>query len=189
MASQKQIEANRRNGAKSGGPKTAVGKARSKMNAQRHGFAKPEWAELISNIEGHTIEEKITALWEKGLEVDRQRATLVREAISNSSEHCAKLLGRAAALERYSRRLDSARRKLLKREIPAVFDRTNPIQKLSKMVPIRGVPKIELKRTGTAGRSFRSTRQRPERRKHQSCDDIDQERGECPLQSREALNA
>jgi hypothetical protein len=39
MASDKQIAANRRNAAKSPGPRTAAGKERSRMNARRHGLA------------------------------------------------------------------------------------------------------------------------------------------------------
>jgi hypothetical protein len=39
MASPRQLLANRRNAAKSKGPKTQQGKARSRMNALRHGLA------------------------------------------------------------------------------------------------------------------------------------------------------
>ena len=39
MASERQIAANRRNAKKSSGPRSAVGKARSRRNALRHGLA------------------------------------------------------------------------------------------------------------------------------------------------------
>src|SRR3954469_11881813 len=41
MATDRQIAANRRNGALSRGPKTAAGKARSSRNALKHGLAVP----------------------------------------------------------------------------------------------------------------------------------------------------
>jgi hypothetical protein len=41
MATDRQIAANRRNGALSRGPKTAAGKARSSRNALKHGLAIP----------------------------------------------------------------------------------------------------------------------------------------------------
>src|SRR3989442_9296833 len=41
MATDRQIAANRRNGALSRGPKTAAGKARSSSNALKHGLAIP----------------------------------------------------------------------------------------------------------------------------------------------------
>ena len=42
MVSRKQLEANRRNSQRSTGPRTAVGKRRSSMNALKHGLSSQE---------------------------------------------------------------------------------------------------------------------------------------------------
>jgi hypothetical protein len=41
MATVKQIEANRKNATRSTGPRTAVGKSKSSLNALRHGLSLP----------------------------------------------------------------------------------------------------------------------------------------------------
>lgn len=84
--------------------------------------------EQISMIEGDTIEAKLTAPWEKAIDIDLERTTLMRNAMSSDlvSDGIAKLLRRVAALDRYSRRVDSARRRR-KRSATEISDRTNPI--------------------------------------------------------------
>jgi hypothetical protein len=114
VATPKQIAANRRNAARSSGPRTEQGKARSKKNAFRHG---------LSAVQSHT-----NVTWEqipspsleqvqgRLLEIERQRLTLLREIDSllpaGSTKDVSQHLQRLEALDRYIKRAHSRMRKL-----------------------------------------------------------------------------
>jgi hypothetical protein len=96
--------ANRRNAAKSTGPRTAAGKARSRVNAFRHGFASA--AQTITNSGEMPGNEKVYDALYQGLnKVYLARANLVGEIDrllqQPSSEDLHKAVRRLGALQRY----------------------------------------------------------------------------------------
>jgi hypothetical protein len=75
MASERQIEANRRNARSSTGPRSASGKSRSSNNAFRHGLSRPLF----------------------GAEFTRELETLARQIVGETTGELAMELSRAAA--------------------------------------------------------------------------------------------
>jgi hypothetical protein len=109
MASEKQILANRRNAKSSTGPRTTAGKARSRMNARRHGLA--------SLLEGTFTETSldVEALSDRLFQIESERLRLYEEFERRSEkpdfEQTASLLRRMGALDRYAQRCSSSLRK------------------------------------------------------------------------------
>jgi hypothetical protein len=144
MATDRQIAANRRNGALSRGPKTAAGKARSSRNALKHGLAIPitrdratarkirrAARQMAPSAVGDSIRNAQIAA-EANFELARVRAALeaavARMSISHTSngpgDTCSTGSGKSAApictlaeldkLDRYERRAFSRRRGALR---------------------------------------------------------------------------
>ena len=72
MASEKQISANRRNAQKSTGPKTEVGKLRSRQNSYRHGLTAQTVISLVENGDEYAdLEALIIADYEPQTTIER----------------------------------------------------------------------------------------------------------------------
>ena len=118
MASEKQIQANRKNAKRSTGPKTAAGRARSRRNALRHGLSLPltlntEMAAKADLIRQSLVAEQakptqvVAAIEFAQAQLDLLRIRAVRrqmmavpDLVSGDLTH----LRRLVALDRYERR-------------------------------------------------------------------------------------
>ena len=107
MASEKQIEANRRNALNSTGPRTKGGKARSRMNARRHGLASAAPA-LMGTADVKLLQADGTDNYECVNAVDLARSDILGEIDDliqePPSEALHKAVRRLAALQRYAAR-------------------------------------------------------------------------------------
>jgi hypothetical protein len=109
MATEKQILANRKNTQSSTGPRTTAGKARSRMNARRHGLA--------SLLEGRLPETSldVEGLSDRLSKIETERLRLYQEIEQGLKkgeiQQVTPLLRRLSALDRYAQRCSSSLRK------------------------------------------------------------------------------
>lgn len=108
MASEKQIAANRRNAARSTGPRTSAGKTRSRINAMRHGLSRGFAGTPETSLD-------LGSLFERMMRIEAERARLsweIDELVRKGQvKKVEAQLRRMSALERYAERCASTLRK------------------------------------------------------------------------------